>query len=99
MKITMGKKHTLVTNNSKVYSCGKSDDGALGQGPERRNSARLTPIVFPFSAKVIQVSASEYNSAFVMQSGEVAFASFLSLYFKKRCANDHFLKLPIYKFM
>uniref|UniRef100_A0A1J3FWJ4 Ultraviolet-B receptor UVR8 n=2 Tax=Noccaea caerulescens TaxID=107243 RepID=A0A1J3FWJ4_NOCCA len=71
MKITMGKKHTLVTNNSKVYSCGKSDDGALGQGPETRKSERLTPIVFPFSAKVIQVSASEYNSAFVMQSGEV----------------------------
>ncbi|CAA7013777.1 unnamed protein product [Microthlaspi erraticum] len=60
MKVTAGENLTMVIKDSKVYSCGKSDFGDLAQGRETLKCARLTPMVFPFSAKVVQVSACGY---------------------------------------
>lgn len=80
MQIKTGSKLTMVINNSKVYSCGRSEYAGLAQGEDTRKCVRLTPIVFPFSAKVIQVSVSEFNSAFVVQSGEVDLLLLLLLF-------------------
>uniref|UniRef100_M4DX63 F-box domain-containing protein n=3 Tax=Brassica campestris TaxID=3711 RepID=M4DX63_BRACM len=71
MQVTTGRYHTLLINNSKVYSCGSSLSGVLAHGPETTQCVAFTPIEFPFSAKVAQVSATHNHSAFVLQSGEV----------------------------
>ncbi|WZY73601.1 hypothetical protein YC2023_005841 [Brassica napus] len=71
MQVTTGRYHTLLINNSKVYSCGSSLSGVLAHGPETTQCVAFTPIEFPFSAKVAQVSATQNHSAFVLQSGEV----------------------------
>ncbi|KAG7600394.1 Regulator of chromosome condensation RCC1 [Arabidopsis suecica] len=60
----------MVIKDSKVYSCGTSA-WALGHGKETRRCFELKHIDLPFSAQVIQVSASDYNVAFLMQSGEI----------------------------
>lgn len=76
-----GRDRTIVANNKSVqYSCGLSMFGDLAQWPEaRRRCVELKRKErhkdLSFSAQVIQVSASENNAAFVMQSGEVGFAS------------------------
>nr|VDD52478.1 unnamed protein product [Brassica oleracea] len=71
MQVTTGRYHTLLINNSKVYSCGSSLSGVLAHGPETTQCVAFTPIEFPLSAKVAQVSATQNHSAFVLQSGEV----------------------------
>lgn len=71
MQIATGKYHTLLINNSKVYSCGVSLSGVLAHGPETTQCVAFTPIEFPFPAQVAQVSATQNHSAFVLQSGEV----------------------------
>lgn len=75
MQITTGRYHTLLINNSKVYSCGSSLSGVLAHGPETTQCVAFTPIEFPLSAQVAQVSATQNHSAFVLQSGEVGGAS------------------------
>ncbi|KAJ0264149.1 Uncharacterized protein HA466_0025520 [Hirschfeldia incana] len=71
MQVTTGRYHTLLINNSKVYSCGSSLSGVLAHGPETTQCVAFTPVEFPFSAQVAQVSATQNHSAFVLQSGEV----------------------------
>lgn len=71
MQVATGKYHTLLINNSKVYSCGVSLSGVLAHGPETTQCVAFTPIEFPFPAQVAQVSATQNHSAFVLQSGEV----------------------------
>lgn len=61
----------MVMNNAKVYSCGSNAYGVLGHGEEITRCFGFKPIDLPFSAQVIQVSASDFNAAFLMQSGEV----------------------------
>lgn len=75
MQVTMGERFTMVIKDSKVYSCGRSV-WALGHGKETRRCFELKPIDLPFSAQVSQVSASGYNVAFLMQSGEVGYFCF-----------------------
>ncbi|CAK9183035.1 unnamed protein product [Ilex paraguariensis] len=71
MQIRSGRYHTLLINESAVYSCGSSLCGVLGHGPETTQCAAFTRINFPSPAQVIHVSASHNHAAFVMQSGEV----------------------------
>ncbi|KAL3820955.1 hypothetical protein ACJIZ3_006860 [Penstemon smallii] len=71
MQIKSGRYHTLLINDSGVYSCGSSLCGVLGHGPETTQCGAFTPISFPCLAQVIQVSASHNHAAFVTQSGEV----------------------------
>lgn len=71
MQVTTGRYHTLLIHNSKVYSCGSSLSGVLAHGPETTQCVAFTPVEFPFSAHVAQVSATQNHSAFVLQSGEV----------------------------
>jgi alpha-tubulin suppressor-like RCC1 family protein len=71
MQIATGKYHTLLINNSKVYSCGVSLSGVLAHGSETTQCVAFTPIEFPFPAQVAQVSATQNHSAFVLQSGQV----------------------------
>ncbi|XP_018439531.1 ultraviolet-B receptor UVR8 [Raphanus sativus] len=71
MQVTTGRYHTLLINNSEVYSCGSSLSGVLAHGPETTQCVAFTPIEFPFSAKVAHVSATQNHSAFILQSGEV----------------------------
>lgn len=71
MQITTGKYHTLLINNSSVYSCGSGLCGVLGQGPETTQCVAFTRIGFPPLARVVHVSASYNHAAFVTQSGEV----------------------------
>ncbi|XP_040988459.1 probable E3 ubiquitin-protein ligase HERC4 isoform X2 [Juglans microcarpa x Juglans regia] len=71
MQITTGRYHTLLINNSTVYSCGTSLCGVLGQGPEATQCVAFTRIDFPSLAQVMHVSATQYHAAFVMQSGQV----------------------------
>ncbi|KAG2677887.1 hypothetical protein I3843_12G119600 [Carya illinoinensis] len=71
MQITTGRYHTLLINNSSVYSCGSSLSGVLGHGPETTQCVAFTRIDFPSLAQVVQVSASQNHAAFVMQSGEI----------------------------
>lgn len=63
----------MVLKDFKVYSCGSHVFGALGHGEQTRRCVELKPIDLPFSAQVIQVSASDHNVAFLMQSGEVGY--------------------------
>ncbi|GAB2284542.1 hypothetical protein Dimus_018996 [Dionaea muscipula] len=71
MQIKAGRYHTLLINNSSVYSCGSSLCGVLGHGPETTQCVSFSRIIFPSSAPVIQVSASHNHAAFVTQHGEV----------------------------
>ncbi|KAK3001653.1 hypothetical protein RJ639_021649 [Escallonia herrerae] len=71
MQIRTGRYHTLLINDSGVYSCGSSLCGVLGHGPETTQCVEFTRINFPSLARVIQVSASHNHAAFVLQSGEV----------------------------
>ncbi|CAI9088541.1 OLC1v1022893C3 [Oldenlandia corymbosa var. corymbosa] len=71
MQIRSGRYHTLLINNSVVYSCGSSLCGVLGHGSETTQSVAFTPISFPVATQVVQVSASHNHAAFVTQSGEV----------------------------
>ncbi|KAF8083585.1 hypothetical protein N665_0765s0026 [Sinapis alba] len=71
MQVTTGRYHTLLINNSKVYSCGSSLSGVLAHGPETTQCVAFTPVEFPLSSQVAQVSATQNHSAFVLQSGEV----------------------------
>ncbi|XP_059661527.1 ultraviolet-B receptor UVR8 isoform X2 [Cornus florida] len=70
MQIRSGRYHTLLINGSSVYSCGSSLCGVLGHGPETTQCVAFTRISFPYSAPVIQVSASHNHAAFITQSGE-----------------------------
>ncbi|CAK9154671.1 unnamed protein product [Ilex paraguariensis] len=71
MQIWSGRYHTLLINDSAVYSCGSSLCGVLGHGPETTQCVAFTRINFPSPAQVIHVSASHNHAAFVTQSGEV----------------------------
>ncbi|KAL2476095.1 Regulator of chromosome condensation (RCC1) family protein [Abeliophyllum distichum] len=71
MQIKSGRYHTLLINNSDVYSCGSSLCGVLGHGPETTQCVAFSRISFPSPAPVIQLSASHNHAAFVTQSGEV----------------------------
>ncbi|GAB4846384.1 hypothetical protein Ancab_025390 [Ancistrocladus abbreviatus] len=71
MQIKAGRYHTLLINGSSVYSCGSSLCGVLGHGPETTQCVAFSPITFPSSAPVVQVSASHNHAAFVTQFGEV----------------------------
>ncbi|KMS97960.1 hypothetical protein BVRB_4g097060 [Beta vulgaris subsp. vulgaris] len=71
MQIKAGRYHTLLVSNSSVYSCGSSLCGVLGQGSEMTQCVSFSPISFPSSSPVFQVSASHNHAAFVTQSGEV----------------------------
>lgn len=75
MQITTGRYHTLLINNSSVYSCGSSLCGVLGHGPETTQCVAFTRINFPSLVHVIQVSASQNHAAFVTESGEVSHCS------------------------
>ncbi|KAL9263275.1 Ultraviolet-B receptor UVR8-like protein [Drosera capensis] len=71
MQIKTGRYHTLLLNNSSVYSCGSSLCGVLGHGPETTQCVAFNRIIFPSSAPVVQVSASHNHAVFVTQFGEV----------------------------
>ncbi|CAL5405820.1 unnamed protein product [Camellia sinensis] len=71
MQIRTGRFHSLLINDSSVYSCGSSLCGVLGHGPETTQCVAFTRINFPSRAHVIQLSASHNHAAFVMESGEV----------------------------
>ncbi|GAB2215670.1 hypothetical protein Droror1_Dr00020065 [Drosera rotundifolia] len=70
MQIKTGRYHTLLLNNSSVYSCGSSLCGVLGHGPETTQCVAFNRFIFPSSAPVVQVSASHNHAAFVTQFGE-----------------------------
>ncbi|CAA0815958.1 Regulator of chromosome condensation (RCC1) family protein [Striga hermonthica] len=71
MQIKSGRYHTLLINDSGMYSCGSSLCGVLGHGPETTQCVEFTPISFPYRTNVIHISASHNHAAFVTQSGEV----------------------------
>ncbi|MQL88628.1 hypothetical protein Taro_021201 [Colocasia esculenta] len=71
MQVTTGRYHTLLINDSSVYSCGSSLCGVLGHGQDVKQCVAFSQINFPCLSRVIHVSASHNHAAFVMQSGEV----------------------------
>lgn len=78
----------MIINNSKVYSCGSNVVGALGHGKETKRCVGLKAIDLSLSAQVIQVLVSDYNAAFVMQTGKVGcFCFFWFLYLTEGYVN------------
>ncbi|KAL6554266.1 hypothetical protein OROMI_019939 [Orobanche minor] len=71
MQIKSGRYHTLLINESRVYSCGSSLCGVLGHGPETTQCVEFTPITFPCRTQVTHISASHNHAAFVTESGKV----------------------------
>ncbi|KAJ3678638.1 hypothetical protein LUZ60_002441 [Juncus effusus] len=72
MQVATGRYHTLLIQDSSVYSCGSSLCGVLGHGQDITQCSAFTRINnFPSSSKVINISASHNHAAFVMETGEV----------------------------
>ncbi|KAJ7533995.1 hypothetical protein O6H91_13G074600 [Diphasiastrum complanatum] len=70
-QVVTGKYHTLLLGNGQLFSCGSSQFGVLGHGPNLTQCTSLTAIQLPMVSRVICVSGSHHHVAFLTERGEV----------------------------